>query len=82
MRGAGYNSASSPTFKHKIYGIPYPEWYVATLLFTNDMLEAFFEQLDIFGANGTQPREVVIYSFYTLNPEISDLKVGTPDCLL
>ena len=76
------NSASSLAFKHKIYGIPYPKWYVATLLFTNDMLEAFFEQMNIFGASGTQPREAVIHSFHTLNREISDLKVGTPDCLL
>ena len=83
----GIFSASSPASKkkekRKICNIPYPEWYVTSICFTNDKLEAVFEQLNIVGANGTQPKETVTYSLYTLvvNPEISATKVGTPDCL-
>ena len=55
---------------------------MTSICFTNDKLEAVFEQLNIVGANGTQPKETVTYSFHTLNPEISATKVGTPDCLL
>lgn len=51
-------------------------------MFYNDRLEAIFEQLDIVGANGTQPKETVTYSLYILNPEIGATKVGTPDSLL
>lgn len=65
-----------------ICNISYPEWYVTSICFTNDKLEAVFEQFNIVGANGTQPKETVTYSFYTLNPEISATKVGTPDSLL
>ena len=82
MRGAGHNFGIVTRFKQKIYDIPYPEWYVATLFFTNDKLEAFFEELNKFGAIGSQPKEAVTYSFYTLDPEISATEVGTPDCFL
>lgn len=55
---------------------------MTSICFTNDKLEAVSEKLNIVGANGTQPKETVTYSLYTLNPEISATKVGTPDCLL
>lgn len=79
MRGAGHNFGIVTRFKHKIYDIPYPEWYTATLVFTNDKLEDFFEILNVFGANGTQPKEATTYSLYALNPEISATEVGTPN---
>lgn len=44
---------------------------MTSICFTNDKLEAVFEQLNIVGANGTQPKETVTYSLYTLNPEMS-----------
>ena len=83
MRGAGHNFGIVTRFNYKVYDIPYPEWYITTLVFTNDKLEEFFQLLNIFGANGTQPKEATTYSLYALNPEISATEVGTPDqCLL
>ena len=79
MRGAGHNFGIVTSFKYKIYDIPYPDWYIATLVFTNDKLEAVFEALNTFNANGTQPKEATTYTLYALNPEISVTEVGTPN---
>ena len=77
MRGAGHNFGIVTRFNYRVYNIPYPEWYIATLVFTNDKLEAVFQLANIFGANGTQPKEAVIYGLFALNPEISATEVGT-----
>ena len=79
MRGAGHNFGIVTRFNYKVYNIPYPEWYIANLVFTNDKLEAVFELTNIYVANGTQPKEAVIYGLYVLNPEISATEVGTPN---
>ena len=77
MRGAGHNFGIVTRFDYRIYDIPYPDWYVATLVFTNDKLEEVFQVLNTFGANGTQPKEATTYTLYALNPEISATEVGT-----
>ena len=76
MRGAGHNFGIVTRFSYKVYNIPYPDWYIATLTFTNDKLEAVFQLVNIFCANGTQPKEAVIYGLYATNPEISATEVG------
>ena len=78
MRGAGHNFGIVTRFKYKIYDIPYPEWYLTTLIFTNDKLEAFFQLLNTFNANGTQPKEATTYGVYALNPEISATEASAP----
>lgn len=78
MRGAGHNFGIVTRFSYKIYDIPHPDWFFSTMTFTNDKLEAVFEALNTFGANGTQPKEAVTYTLYTLNPEISATEVCTP----
>ena len=78
MRGAGHNFGIVTRFNYKVYNIPYPDWYIATLIFTSDKLEAVFQLINTYGANGTQPKEVTIYPLYAMNPEISVTEVGTP----
>ena len=77
LRGAGHNFGIVTRFHYKIYDIPYPEWYTVILKFTNDKLEAFFELLNTFSANGTQPKEVTIYALYAMDPEISATEVNS-----
>lgn len=77
MRGAGHNFGIVTRFDYKVYDVPYPNWYFATLIFTNDKLEALFHALNDFSANGTQPKAATTYTIYTLNPEISATEVGT-----
>ena len=79
MRGAGHNFGIVTRFNYRVHDIPYPEWYLTTLVFTNDKLEAFFQLLNAFGANGTQPKEASTYGVYALDPEISATEVGIPN---
>ena len=78
MRGAGHNFGIVTRFRNKIYDIPYPYWYIVNLIFTGEKLEAFFELLNTFGANGTQPNAVTTYTLYALDPATSATEVGTP----
>ena len=76
MRGAGHNFGIVTRFDYKLYDVPCPDWYFATLIFTNDKLESLFHALNAFSANGTQPKAATTYTLYTLNPEISATEVS------
>ena len=78
MRGAGHNFGIVTSFYYKIYDQPVLEWFVETLIFTGDKLEAFFEKLNALGANGTQPVGLVTYTIYAISPEISKTAVRFP----
>ena len=78
MRGAGHNLGIVTRFRIKIYDIPYPSWHTTSLVFTNDKLEAVFQELNAFAGNSIQPKEAIFYSLYALNPAISATDVGTP----
>jgi FAD/FMN-containing dehydrogenase len=79
MRGAGHNFGIVTSFNHKIYNEPVINWFVETMIFTADKLEAFWENMNALGANGTQPVGLVTYAIYAMNPEISKTAVGVLD---
>ena len=76
MRGAGHNFGIVTSFNHKIYDQPVVNWFVETMIFTSDKLETFFELLNVLGANGTQPVELVTYTLFAMSPEISSTEVN------
>ncbi|KAG8526290.1 uncharacterized protein KY384_000283 [Bacidia gigantensis] len=71
MRGAGHNFGIVTRFQQKIFDNPNSKWFFATLVFRADKLEALIEVLNVFGANGTQPKEATTYTLFAVNPEIS-----------
>lgn len=75
MRGAGHNFGIVTKFKYRIYDQPTINWSVATLVFTQDKLEAFFHQLNLLGENGTQPKQLTTYNLFAMNPQISKIEV-------
>ena len=75
MRGAGHNFGIVTSFNYKIHDQPVATWFVATMVFTSDKLEMFFELLNILGANGTQPVELVTYTLFAMSPEVSPTEV-------
>lgn len=75
MRGAGHNFGIVTQFQYKIYDEPIADWFFVTLIFTQDKLEAFFEALNVMGGNGTQPKEIVTYTLYAMDPTISTTEV-------
>ena len=79
MRGAGHNFGIVTSFNYKIYDQPVVDWFVATLVFTQDKLEAVFEQMNVFGNDGNQPVEATVWILYLLIPEISTTEVNSAD---
>lgn len=80
MRGAGHNFGIVTSFNYKIHDQPVVDWFVETMIFTADKLEAFFEKLNALGANGTQPVGLFTYSLFAMSPEISKTEVSMPIC--
>ena len=77
MRGAGHNFGIVTSFNYKIYDQPVVTWFAETMIFTSDKLEMFFELLNILGANGTQPVELVTYTVFAMSPEVSPTEVSS-----
>ncbi|KAL8705087.1 MAG: hypothetical protein Q9201_001770 [Fulgogasparrea decipioides] len=71
MRGAGHNFGIVTRFNYKIYDRPTASWYYALMFFTADKLEKFFELLNALCDNGKQPKEIVAYTLFSMNPNIS-----------
>ena len=74
MKGAGHNFGVVTQFKYKIYDRPTAKWYYTIMTFTPDKLEKFFELLNSQNAGGEQARELVAYSLYAMNPDISTIE--------
>lgn len=77
MRGAGHNFGIVTRFNYKIHDAPITDWFLETLIFTEDKLEVFFEQLNALGRDGKQDVRITTYALFALNPEISATKVSS-----
>lgn len=75
MRGAGHNFGVVTQVHYKIHDRPTADWYYTIMFFTADKLEEFFDLLNALGNNGKQPKEVVVYALFTMNPQISTAEV-------
>ena len=75
MRGAGHNFGVVTHFNYKIHDTPVTDWFLATLVFTQDKLEKFFELSNELAVNGKQDQRVVLYTLFALNPEVPSLEV-------
>ena len=72
MRGAGHNFGIFTQFNNKIYDRPAVEWFQVVYTYTGDKLEAFFEQINILNANGTQRKEIgEVYTLLIMNQAVS-----------
>lgn len=77
MRGAGHNSAIVTRFKYKIFDYPKGQnTYYITYFFTEDKLDAFFNQLKQLVNNGNLPKDVNTYALYILTRAVSP-RVGS-----
>ncbi|KAL8688133.1 MAG: hypothetical protein Q9218_005877 [Villophora microphyllina] len=74
LRGAGHNFGIVTSFQAKIYPAT-PTWYTATYIFTQDRLEAVFQLLGRFNANGAQQKQLVTYTLIALNPAFGRVPV-------
>lgn len=75
MRGAGHNFGIVTSFNSKIYKRTVDEWFYIIYIFRQDKLEPLFEVVNAMMNNGTQPKELMNFVFYTWVPSISTAEV-------
>lgn len=76
MQGAGHNFGIVTSVTSKIYDIKYRNWAYQSFDFTGDKVETLYDNINRhLGKNGTQPVDVMNYSFFFKNPAI-DSKVS------
>lgn len=80
MRGAGHNYGIVTNLVYKIFDYPRGQsTYYVDYFYSEDKLEAFFQQLNRLLDNGNLERNVNVYAVLLLNPAISP-KVFYPHC--
>ncbi|KAI1084318.1 FAD binding domain protein [Whalleya microplaca] len=71
MKGAGHNFGIVTSVTSKIYDIENPNWAYVSFTFTGDKIEGLYQATkDYLLKNGTQPVEVINYSFFINLPEV------------
>jgi hypothetical protein len=77
IRGAGHNFGIVSEFTSKIYDVPPNNtWAYASLIYTADKVEELYEQINILTKYGTQPVELINYSFFANVPAVDPSNVS------
>lgn len=75
MQGAGHNFGIVTSFELNVWPRMYETWFQKNYIFTEDKLEALFEQLNILSNNGSQQaRMAESAGYYVLNNSIDATK--------
>ena len=70
MKGAGHNFGVVTSVKVKVYDIQHRNWASETLIYTGDKVEAVYQAAnDHLVRNGSQPTDVVNWSYWMNNPD-------------
>ncbi|KAH8803017.1 hypothetical protein F5884DRAFT_494268 [Xylogone sp. PMI_703] len=70
MKGAGHNFGIVTSLTSKIYDIQYRNWAINTLIFSGDKVEAVYEVANHLLRNGTQPINVINWSYWLNIPDV------------
>ncbi|KAF1948943.1 FAD-binding domain-containing protein [Byssothecium circinans] len=71
LQGAGHNFGIVTSITAKIYDVTRPKWAYKSFIFTGDKVEALYTNInEKLLKNGTQPVDVINYSFYFFNPAV------------
>ncbi|KAI0139092.1 FAD binding domain protein [Hypoxylon sp. NC0597] len=75
VQGAGHNFGIVTSATLKIYDVQYRDWAYASFLFTSDNVEDLYDRINKYLLkNGTQPVDVINYSFFFNFPDIDPTK--------
>ncbi|RYP61604.1 hypothetical protein DL769_007637 [Monosporascus sp. CRB-8-3] len=75
MQGAGHNFGIVTSVTSKIYDIQHRAWAYESFVFTGDKVEGLYEGINQhLLKNGTQPVDVINYSFFISVPDIDPAK--------
>ncbi|KAI1261852.1 hypothetical protein F5Y18DRAFT_440019 [Xylariaceae sp. FL1019] len=71
LQGAGHNFGVVTSFVMKVHPLMFDTWFQKNYVFTEDKLEAVFEQLNTLNANGSQPQQMGEQAgYFALNTSI------------
>ena len=71
MKGAGANFGIVTSLTSKIYNIQYSNWAIDTLIFSGEKVEVVYQAAnDYLLKNGTQPADVINWSYWLNIPAI------------
>ncbi|KAI0376618.1 FAD binding domain protein [Hypomontagnella monticulosa] len=75
MQGAGHNFGIVTSVTSKIYDIKHRDWAYESFVYTGDKIEDLYEGInEHLLKNGTQPVDVINYSFFFNNPNVDPTK--------
>lgn len=70
MKGAGHNFGIVTSLTSKIYDVQYSNWAIETFIFSGDKVEPVYQAAnDYLLKNGTQPVNVINWSYWLNNPD-------------
>ena len=77
MKGAGQNFGIVTSLTSTIYDIQHRNWAINTLIFSGDKVEAVYQAAnDYLLKNGTQPADVINWSYWLNIPAVDPNKVS------
>lgn len=77
MKGAGANFGIVTSLTSKIYNIQYSNWAIDTLIFSGEKVEVVYQAAnDYLLKNGTQPADVINWSYWLNIPAIDPNNVS------
>lgn len=77
MQGAGHNFGIVTSVTSKVYDIVTRDWAYESFIFTSDKVEALYDNINKhLLKDGSQPVDILHYSFFFNNPEIDPSNVS------
>ena len=71
IRGAGHNFGVVTEFEYKIYDVEERKnWAYESFIFTHDKVEELYTKVNIMTNNGTQPVELLNWSYFLWLPNV------------
>jgi FAD/FMN-containing dehydrogenase len=78
VKGAGQNFGIVTSVTTKVYDIQHPNWAIETIIFSGDKVKSIYQAAnDFLLKNGTQPVDVINWSYWVNIPPIDPVKVST-----
>lgn len=78
LRGAGHNFGIITSVTSKVYDIVHTDWAIETIVFSGDKVEALYDAVNEYHLrNGTQPVDIINWSYWFNNPNIDPDSVRT-----
>lgn len=77
MKGAGHNFGIVTSVTTKIFDNKHRDWVIEAITFSGNKVEAVYQAAnDNLLKNGTQPVDIINWSFWFNNPDAGPSKVG------